>query len=82
MAAHPYLDTENPIGIAHRGGALEAPENSMAAFREAVGAGYQYLETDVHATADGELVVFHDEHLDRVTNSTPKPRRRLLHSPK
>ena len=70
MAAHPYLDTENPIGIAHRGGALEAPENSMAAFREAVGAGYQYLETDVHATADGELVVFHDEHLDRVTNAT------------
>ena len=56
MAVHPYLDVEVPIGIAHRGGALEAPENSLAAFREAVDAGYRYLETDVHATADGKLV--------------------------
>lgn len=70
MAVHPYLDVEVPIGIAHRGGALEAPENSLAAFREAVDAGYRYLETDVHATADGKLVVFHDEYLDRVTNAT------------
>ncbi|MBK6502883.1 MULTISPECIES: glycerophosphodiester phosphodiesterase family protein [Candidatus Neomicrothrix] len=65
---HPYLALPGPHAIAHRGGASEAPENTMAAFRHAVRARYPYLETDTHATADGVLVAFHDDHLDRVTD--------------
>lgn len=68
-----YL-AETPIALAHRGGALYAPniglENTMTAFRNAVDLGYTHLETDVHATRDGRLVAFHDDVLDRVTDRT------------
>jgi glycerophosphoryl diester phosphodiesterase len=52
---------------AHRGGALLWPENSLLAYRNALGLGVDYLETDVHLTADGELIVLHDPTLDRTT---------------
>jgi glycerophosphoryl diester phosphodiesterase len=52
---------------AHRGGALLWPENSLLAFRNAVALGADYLETDVHLTADDEVVVLHDPTLDRTT---------------
>jgi glycerophosphoryl diester phosphodiesterase len=61
-----YLDASLPIPFAHRGGAIHGDENSMAAFERAVKAGYCYLETDVHATRDGVVVVFHDDTLDRM----------------
>jgi glycerophosphoryl diester phosphodiesterase len=68
----PFLDHEGPIALAHRGGSLNGRENSMAAFARAVGLGYRYLETDVHVTADGVLIAFHDDRLDRVTDRTGK----------
>ncbi len=68
-----YLDAPRPIGLAHRGGALHPSsrgrENTLTAFRTAVAMGYRYLETDVHATADGVLLAFHDDRLDRVTDA-------------
>jgi glycerophosphoryl diester phosphodiesterase len=65
---HPYLDHPGPIAFAHRGGAADGLENTLAQFRRAVEAGYRYIETDVHATLDGRLVAFHDATLDRVTD--------------
>lgn len=69
-SVHPFLDRHGPIGFAHRGGADNAPENTLAAFDVAVALGYVYLETDVHLTRDGVLVAFHDAHLDRVTDGS------------
>ncbi|MFF9015344.1 glycerophosphodiester phosphodiesterase [Streptomyces sp. NPDC014870] len=71
---HPYLDHPSPIPFAHRGGAADGLENTAAAFRRAAAAGYRYFETDVHTTADGALVAFHDSTLDRVTDTTGRIR--------
>ncbi len=54
--------------MAHRGFSRDGLENSMAAFRNAVSLGFTYVETDVHTTSDGVLLLFHDESLDRVTD--------------
>jgi len=58
-----------PLVAAHRGGALLWPENSLLAFRNALTLGADLLETDVHLTADGEVVIVHDPTLDRTTTA-------------
>lgn len=66
-----YLDGPFPRAFAHRGwhlGRLRGLENSLPAFRQAVAEGYHYIETDVHVTADGVVVVHHDPTLDRTTD--------------
>lgn len=60
-----------PLAFAHRG-ADPQRENTMAAFNHAVQLGYRYLEIDVRTSADGELVIFHDETLDRITDGSGK----------
>lgn len=70
---HPYLSAPYPRAFAHRGwhlDELEGMENSLSAFRRAVAEGYRYVETDVHATSDGVVVVHHDSRLDRTTDCT------------
>ena len=52
---------------AHRGGRFTAPENTMSAFRRAIAAGVDMIETDVRMTADGELVLMHDAESKRAT---------------
>jgi glycerophosphoryl diester phosphodiesterase len=56
--------------IAHRGGPAYAPENTLAAFENAIAQGVDWLEFDVQMTQDGELVVIHDETVDRTTDGT------------
>lgn len=61
-----------PRTCAHRGFAGSGPENSLPALAAAVAMGAEEIEFDVWSTADGELVVFHDEHLDRLSNGSGK----------
>lgn len=67
IAAAQGAGTARPLVAAHRGGSLLWPENSLLAFRNALALGVDYLETDVHLTADGEVVVIHDPTLERTT---------------
>lgn len=61
-----FLDGGPPRVIAHRGLALDAPENTLLAFLRALSAGATHLETDIHVSADGVAVIAHDPDLGRV----------------
>jgi glycerophosphoryl diester phosphodiesterase len=65
-----YLIHEGPLFFAHRGGSALAPENTLVAFEKGLSYGADALELDIHPTRDGEIVVFHDDTLDRTTDGS------------
>jgi glycerophosphoryl diester phosphodiesterase len=68
VAAGDNFQTRTPLIIAHRGGRKWAPENTLAAFKRSVDAHVDGVELDIHRCKTGELVVIHDETLERTTN--------------
>ena len=59
------------VNIAHRGGIVEGyPENTLAAFRHTITVGAEVIEIDIRGTRDGEVIIIHDETLNRTTNGT------------
>ncbi len=67
-----FFKNNRPLVIAHQGGELLAPSNTMAAFTNAVNMGVDVLETDLYITKDGYLVAIHDPTVDRTTNGHGK----------
>lgn len=57
--------TSAPLIIAHRGASVDAPENTLAAFRLAIAQGADGLECDLRMSADGQIVISHDDSLHR-----------------
>ncbi len=59
-----------PYAVGHRGAMGHAPENTLASFRKGFELGAPLLELDIHLSADGQIVVIHDETVDRTTNGS------------
>lgn len=70
--SHPYLSDMGFAAFAHRGGGAEQIENTERAFKAAIAMGYRYIETDIQATSDNVVMIFHDDDLDPVTNGEGK----------
>jgi glycerophosphoryl diester phosphodiesterase len=67
MASNPWLRPSRPLSIAHRGHSIAVPENTIESYRRAVELGAEMIEADVHLTRDGQLIMLHDDTLDRTT---------------
>src|SRR5919109_1700925 len=67
--ANPWLE-RRPLNIAHQGGEIEAPSDTLYAFKRARKLGADVMEMDLHMTSDGHVVVMHDETVDRTTNGS------------
>jgi glycerophosphoryl diester phosphodiesterase len=65
---HPFFALATPLVFGHRGACGELPENTLPSFARALEQGADVLELDVHATADGEVVVLHDADVARTTD--------------
>lgn len=71
VASNPWLsEARSPLNIAHQGGEVEHPSNTMYAFKESMRKGADVIELDVHATKDQEIVVIHDSSVNRTTGGT------------
>jgi glycerophosphoryl diester phosphodiesterase len=66
------------LKIGHRGAAGHAPENTLLSFQKAMDLGVDMIELDVYVCKTGELVVIHDEKVDRTTNGTGYVREKTL----
>ncbi|MFX3674217.1 MAG: glycerophosphodiester phosphodiesterase [Paenisporosarcina sp.] len=64
------LQYDTPIILAHRGGSLIAPESTMTAFKNAASLGVHGFEIDIRLTKDEEIIVFHDEYVDRTSDGS------------
>ena len=64
---HRALGGSRPLVPAHRGGCTLGPENTLIAFERGFAAGADGFEIDVRRSRDGEMVVIHDETVDRTT---------------
>jgi glycerophosphoryl diester phosphodiesterase len=60
--------SDAPLPVAHRGASADAPENTLAAADKARELGIEWVENDVQRTRDGELVIMHDDTLNRTTD--------------
>jgi glycerophosphoryl diester phosphodiesterase len=74
-----FANLPRPMIFAHRGASAYAPENTLAAFEVAVEQKADAIELDAHITADGHVVVIHDDTVDRTTNGTGKVIELSLH---
>jgi len=70
--------SHRPLLVAHRGAAAIAPEHTIPAYEAAVAAGADALWLDVQETADQQLVVLHDDRLERTTNGRGRVRERTV----
>ena len=66
--SNPFRGPDGVLVMAHRGGGGLMPENTLASFGHAIEMGADILETDIHTTRDGELVLIHDPYVDRVSD--------------
>jgi glycerophosphoryl diester phosphodiesterase len=73
-----YADLPRPTVFAHRGSSAHAPENTLAAFQLALTQGAPALELDAMLSADGQVVVIHDDTVDRTTNGSGNVRQMPL----
>lgn len=70
--ARPFkgVDINGMISVAHRGASNYAPENTLSSFQKALELGADFLECDIHLSKDGELIIIHDDKVDRTTNGS------------
>lgn len=65
-----WTDLPSPVVVAHRGDKAHAPENTLSAFEQAAEKGADAVEFDVKLSGDGQVIVLHDQTVDRTTDGT------------